>query len=588
MNPLSFRIGLFDPSPFLNKFDRITRRIFSVPALIGWLLLVAAGLLATIVNWPSLKTHATDWMPTSQAILLTWLAFPVIKALHELAHGLAVRRWGGEVHEAGLTLLLLTPVPFVNASGASSFARHHHRLVVSAAGIMLELLLAALAVLLWTQVQPGMIRDLCLVVASICGISTIAFNGNPLLRFDGYYMLSDAIHLPNLYSRSALYWRYLILRHALRLSSALPPDTASGEKGWLLAYSPMSWCYRIALSIFIISWIGSWSPTLGFLVAIWSLWTLLFQPLVNFVHSLRRRSNSPQQQRRAFSAMAAWALIVVLISGLLPLPFTTVAQGVVWAPENALVRPGSSGFIQKFPVLDGARVATGDVLVILADPDLLVHAEKLKHEIVQRETELYRLMLRDQVAAKTTQDYLEKLAADLRHAEEKIAKLEIRAGASGRLAMPHQADILGSFVAQGKPLGYIITDDASTVRVVVGQDAANLVQSDTHSISVRLAETPWKIWPAKLNATIPAASDRLPSAALSDYSGGPHVVAPGDSEHLRTREQVFAFDLSLPAAQGDRIGGRAWVRFEHEAKPIAVQIARHLQQLFLHTFSPGG
>ncbi len=588
MNPLSFRVGLFDPSALLKRFDAITPVLFSVPALLLWLLLVTAGLLAAAANWAALKAQAGDWMLTQRAIFLTWLAFPVIKAVHELAHGLAVRRWGGEVHQAGITLLMLTPVPYVDASAASSFPKHNRRLVVSAAGIMVELLLAALAILLWTQTQPGLVRDLCLVVASIGGVSTLVFNGNPLLRFDGYYMLTDAIHLPNLYSRSTLYWRYLTLHHALRMSDIQPPDTARGEKLWLIAYAPLSFTYRIALSIAIVAWIGGWSPALGVLIALGSIWILLLKPLINFAHSLRRSSTSQSHPYRVMTAAACWALALVLGFGVIPLPFATVAQGVVWVPDNTLVRPESGGFIKDFRVRDGESVTAGDVLLVLADPALVTEGERLKSEIVQRETDLYRVILQDPVAASNLQEHLERLAAELQLNEERVARLEIRAGVAGRLAMPHQADIEGSYVPQGEALGYIITNDPATVRVAVDQDAANLVQSATRSILVRLAEDPGTTLAAKLKEIVPVATDRLPSAALSDYSGGPHVADPGDKEHRKTREQVFTFDLGLPTLQGERIGGRAWVRFEHAAAPLAAQWARRLQQLFLHTFNPGG
>lgn len=587
LNPLSFRVALFDPSAILKRFDRLTPYLFSAKALLVWLALVAAALLATAANWPSLKAHASDWLPTTQGIVLSWLAFPVIKAIHELAHGLAVRRWGGEVHQAGISLLMLTPVPFVDASTASTFRKTRRRFVVSAAGIMAEMLLAALAILLWTQTQPGLVRDLALVVATIGGISTLLFNGNPLLRFDGYYMLTDVIHLPNLYSRSGNYWRYLFLRHGLRLKHIPPPETAPGEKAWLIGYAPLSWAYRVALSIVIVSWIGHWSPALATLVGLGSVWALLLSPLLNFFRSFRRGS-SPEGNRHTRLALSAWGIALFVFFCILPLPFATVAQGVVWVPENAQLRPQTGGFVQSFAARDGAMVAAGDLIAVLTDPALQVEAERLRHETVQKETELYRLMLGDPVAAANLREHIERLAAELARTEERIAHLEIRAGVAGRLAMPHQLDIEGTYLPQGKAVGYIVTDDPATVRVAVGQDAAALVQSETRSISLRLAEAPGQTLEGKLKGTIPGASNRLPSAALADHSDGPHVADPTDKEHLKTREPLFIVDLALPIAQGERIGGRAWVRFEHAAAPLALQCARQLQQLFLHSFNPAG
>jgi putative peptide zinc metalloprotease protein len=587
MNPLSFRVALFDPSAILKRFDRLTPSIFSGSALLVWSLLMVAGLLATASNWNALQGHAATWLATPQGFFLMWLAFPVIKAIHELAHGLAVRRWGGEVHRAGVTLLVLTPVPFVDASTASTFRKASNRFAVSAAGMMAELAFAALAILLWTQIQPGMIRDLALTVAIIGSVSSLAFNANPLLRFDGYYMLTDAIHLPNLQTRSALYWRYLLLRHALRLKETPAPETAPGEKRWLIAYAPLSWAYRLALSLLIATWVGGWSAPLGLLILAFSAWTLIVTPLHNFLNSLRRAGARSEDQRRARVALTAWAFALVVLLGFIPLPFATVAQGVVWAPDNALLRPATGGFAAAFKVRDGATVAPGDLIAVLADPALQVEAERIRSEIIQRETELYRLMLSDTVAAANLSEHLGRLAGERARINERIGQLELRAAVGGRLAMPRQNDIEGSYLAQGKVIGHIITNEPATIRVAVDQNGAARVQSATRAISVRLAEAPAEAHDARLKSSIPGASNRLPSAALADHSAGPHVADPGDGERLTTREPLFLFDVALPLAQGERIGGRAWVRFEHPPTPLAVQWLGRLQQLFLNTFNPG-
>lgn len=587
MNPLSFRVALFDPTFILKRFDRLSPFLFSGSALAIWALVVVCGLIAAAGNGRALVGHATGWLATPQALFMMWLAFPLIKAVHELAHGLAVRHWGGEVHRAGVTLLVLTPVPFVDASTASAFRKASNRFSVSAAGMMAELFIAALAVLLWTQLQPGSLRDLTLVVAFIGSVSTIAFNANPLLRFDGYYLLTDAFQLPNLQSRSGAYWRYLALRHGLRLKHVQEPESAPGERKWLLAYAPLSWAYRLLLSILIASWLGSWSAMLGFVVLLFSAWSLLVVPLRNFVLSLRRGGTPAADLRRAHGVLAAWAAVVLVIVCFVPLPFATVAQGVVWAPDNALLRPASGGFATAFAKRDGDLVAPGDLVATLDDPKLQVEAERIRSEIVERETEHYRLLFSDTVAAANIAEHLGRLAAERRRIEERLGQLQLRVGSAGRLALPRQDDVIGSYVAQGSVIGHVITNQPAIVRVAVDQNSAARVQSATRAISVRLAESPATAYPASLKGSIPGAGNRLPSAALGDRSGGPHVVAPGDAEHLTTREPLFLFDVALPVAFGERLGGRAWVRFEHPPTPLAVQWLGRLRQLFLNTFNPG-
>ncbi|HQA08885.1 MAG TPA: hypothetical protein PLB29_01105, partial [Zoogloea sp.] len=135
-------------------------------------------------------------------------------------------------------------------------------------------------------------------------------------------------------------------------------------------------------------------------------------------------------------------------------------------------------------------------------------------------------------------------------------------------------------------LGHILTGEAATVRVAVEQDVAALVRADTRSIAVRLAELPGVAMSARLLRAVPAATEKLPSAALGDYAGGRLSVDPADEDHLRASAPVFVFDLVVDGLVLDRAGGRAWVRFDHGWAPLAVQWGRQLKQLFLRHFNP--
>src|SRR5262249_11004806 len=149
MNPLSFRVPLIDPDAFLSRLAPFARALLHPMVVVAWGAVVLAGLLAVLSNWDSVSSFAVVHMLTPRYLLLLWLCYPIIKLLHELGHALAVKAWGGEVREMGLSLLLLVPVPFVDASAASAFPEKHRRVIVGAAGIMVELFLAALAAVAW-------------------------------------------------------------------------------------------------------------------------------------------------------------------------------------------------------------------------------------------------------------------------------------------------------------------------------------------------------------------------------------------------------------------------------------------------------
>lgn len=159
-------------------------------------------------------------------IPLTYLA---MKTVHELAHRLAVKRWGGEVHEMGIVFLLLMPIPYVDASSAWAFANKYQRILVGAADILAELVIAAFAMLIFFFVEPGVVTDFAYTAILLGTVSTVLFNGNPLLRFDAYYVLADAIEIPNLAPRASRYWGYRVQRYAFGIKDARSPVTAPGR-----------------------------------------------------------------------------------------------------------------------------------------------------------------------------------------------------------------------------------------------------------------------------------------------------------------------------------------------------------------------
>ena len=142
LNPMSLRWSLIDPETILQKLLPVARPLFSRRAAVLWALVVLSALVLAISHWGELSRHILDTTLTPQNWLLLWLVFPLVKALHELGHAFATKVWGGEVHSMGVAFLVLTPVPFVDASAASAFPEKSRRLLVSAAVMMVELFLA--------------------------------------------------------------------------------------------------------------------------------------------------------------------------------------------------------------------------------------------------------------------------------------------------------------------------------------------------------------------------------------------------------------------------------------------------------------
>ncbi len=237
LNPLAVRVPLLDPDRFLDATAGISRLVFSAFGAVVFLAtLIYAGLLAA-QNWRPLTENIADNVLAADSLLLLLVTYPIVKALHELGHAYAVKRWGGEVHEMGVMLLVLIPVPYVDASDSMSFPEKGRRALVGAAGILVELFLASVAMIVWVNAEPGLWRAFAFNVMLIGGVSTVLFNGNPLLRFDGYYVLSDLIEIPNLANRANQYIGYLVQRYAFGVTGLDSPATTRGEAPWLFGYA---------------------------------------------------------------------------------------------------------------------------------------------------------------------------------------------------------------------------------------------------------------------------------------------------------------------------------------------------------------
>ena len=197
-NPLAIRLPLWDPDRFLERTLPIVRYVFSRVAATIWLLTVLSAMVLVGIHWNELSENISDRILAAEGLLLTAMVFPTLKFFHELGHAYSTKVAGGEVHELGVMLLVFAPVPYVDASASVAFRSKWRRALVGMAGMLTELFIAAMAMFAWSLAEPGLFRSLCFQTVLIAGVSTVVFNINPLLRFDGYYILSDLLEMPNL------------------------------------------------------------------------------------------------------------------------------------------------------------------------------------------------------------------------------------------------------------------------------------------------------------------------------------------------------------------------------------------------------
>ncbi|HXW09686.1 MAG TPA: PqqD family peptide modification chaperone [Steroidobacteraceae bacterium] len=584
LSPLAIRFPLVDPDRFLERWLPWYGPWFGWVGLAVWAVVVGFGIATAAGHWDELTADVTSQILAPQNLLILWLTFPVVKLLHELGHACAVKAWGGEVHEMGIMLLVLMPIPYVDASAASAFPRARRRVVVGAAGMLVEVFLASIAIQLWAEAEPGLARAVLYDVMLIAGISTIVFNANPLLRYDGYYMLADLVQIPNLRVRANQYLGRLVERRLFGVNLDEEP-TPAAERAWLGFYAVLSFLYRTFVICAIALFIASEYLLVGVLLALWALATAVVLPVLKGVGYLLMH---PRLRRRRPRALATTALALALLYGalfVLPVPLWTRAEGVIALPEESHLRAGAEGFVRKIVAAPGSIVGAGTELVITEDPMLALRERVLEAEVRLLEARANALRLENRVRWAMTLDELEAARRQLEEVRTRLAELTISSPVAGTFVLAHAAaDLPERFLRRGEQVGYVLPAKAATARVLVSQDDVDLVRSRTLRIEAKVAGRLYDTYEARLVREVPAASNRVSNLALSSAGGGGAALDPSGKEP-KTLDPWFAFELELPQTPTLTLGEHVYVRFEHGGEPLAGRLYRSVRQLFMRQFT---
>jgi putative peptide zinc metalloprotease protein len=537
------------------------------------------------LNWPELTRNLADRILKPENLMLLWLVYPVIKLLHELGHAFATRFWGGEVHEMGIMLLALTPIPYVEASASAAFPDKRRRMAVAAAGMAVELFVAALALFVWLNVETGRVSAIAYNILLVGGVSTILFNGNPLLRFDGYYILADLVEIPNLAQRSTRYLGYLLQRYIFGIEDAESPVTAPGECAWFVGYGIAAFFYRLFVLSVLTLFVCSKFFFVGILIAVWAICTLIVFPLVRNSYSFYNSRGGSRNRARMISVSVLIGAAVAILIFCVPVPLRTQAEGVVSVPEKSKVRAGTDCFITEILAKNETIVKSGNPLIRCEDPFLEAKVQVLEANLDESQARFDAEPLRHRVQREILKEKIKSVQADLARAREHLLDLTIRSPNQGRFILPEAQNLPGQFVEQGALLGYIIGASELTVVVVVGQSDIALIREQTRRVELRLAGSLDRLITSTIDREIPAASDQLPSPVLGTAGGGTIPVNPADSKGLQTLSKTFQIEIRLPYNKEKiRIGERAYVLFDHGYEPLAFQWYRSLRKLFLRRF----
>ncbi|NNP76398.1 hypothetical protein A7P54_08190 [Acinetobacter sp. Ac_3412] len=584
LNPMSLKIPLVYPDRFFNQLQKVAQSVFSIWGLLIWLMIVCPALLLLAEHWQSLTNNLSDRVLSASNLLILWFTYPIVKLIHEFAHGLAIKAWNGNVREMGLMFILFIPIPYVDATSSYHFISKWQRIAVSIAGILTELLLGAIAIYLWVSTESGLIHAFAYNVIFIATVSTVLVNGNPLMRYDGYYILSDLLEIPNLAGRATKYWVYLSDRYLLGAKTAQPPYAAENEKFWLISYGFISPIYRITIMVSLIWFVAQKYFFFGVILAFISGFMTIVLPLYKGIKHIYQGATLSKYRDQAIRRFWGILATLIVIFFILPFPYFSTQQAIVWMPEESIIRANESGHIATIN-LKNNQIQQNQMLFQLSNAELTEKYELQKLQVEELDYKLRQASL-DDISQQRKLEYQKQGAVQqLQQYQTKFEQLQVYSPLAGHWFAKDSIELNQRFYKRGDIIGYVINQPAQIVRSAVLQQDYDLIQTRLKGIEIRFKNHFDVVYTGKIIRSTPQTQKKLLSSALGSQAGGNITVDPNDQEGTTALQNYFDLDIQLSQPLDSSVfGDVAYVRYDLGYSPLAWQWIRKLHQLFLEQF----
>lgn len=594
---LFLSLPLVNPEPFLERHKHIVKAVFSKWGLAIWSLVLLIAIWMVVGDERGLSSEFNlDALARPEAVLGLTIVFLLLRALHELGHAAACKAMGGRSTEIGVIMIvMMLPLPYCDATSAWRFPETWRRVVVSLGGVLFELFLAAIAGIIWATTETQSIaHGISYQVMLISSVATFLFNMNPLLRYDGYYILSDLAGVPNLQGRSKDLWRFLFERFAFGIRGLRPPYVRDRAEAWLMGtFGLCSFPYRMFIMTSICMLVASKYLTLGVVAAllvgvIWFVW-----PLFKLVGYLASSPRLMGRRTRAVSCVGAAIAVLLLLTAVIPVPAAGYATATIEPTVRAPLRNEVAGFVTEVLAQVNDDLEQGDPIIHLSNPQLKAEEAGLLADLGKARALLDQAMESSPTDRELAQLEIESIELALGDLLDRKASLIITAPISGRLIPTEDTrlgDLVGQFFTPGTLFGFVATADDVVVRTAVpdrevayifGGWSPDEEPDDGPKASVRVQNRPGHVIQATIVRIEPAGTRELANPSLAVSAGGNILVDQTESNELKTVEPHTTVELKADAPADELyLGMRAKVRFEVEPRPLASQWWRKLRQYF--------
>ncbi|HEY1378482.1 MAG TPA: site-2 protease family protein, partial [Gemmataceae bacterium] len=579
-NILYIKLPVFDPDKILGRMLKYLWWIFTPWFFAASVALMLSAVILVTTHFDTFYKRLPDYQYFFHwnRMLYIWISLGIVKVIHEFGHGLSCKAFGGECHEMGALFLCLSPCLYCNVSDSWTLPSKWRRIIISFAGIYVELVIAAIATWVWWNSPDGTVTsNVALCVMVLCSISTFIFNANPLMRFDGYYMMADWLEIPNLRDRSNRLLKNITCEYGLGMEVQPEPYMEFWRKVLFVSYAIASYIYRWVVTFSILYFLYNWLKPykLGSIsagIAFAALASMVGWPLFRLFRGLHKRGRIPDMKRRNVSVSAAIVVAALAVFFLLPLPISRVRQvGLVQIDPTAIqkVTLPEDAILTALHVENGQVVATGTLLAEFRAPKLEAElaTARAAYEASRAAAEVYERTLRDARDAdeiRTLDGEKQQALAEQRQAKAKVDVIEdeldrlrerrgMRAPADGVVLGAPRSEDVGKEFQRDQPAPFCSVGDPSKliVLVPVSPHDYQLLRNDLNDLKELKVEI--RV-PGRKSETVPGRVVRLPESdakdlplPLTNKGGGPLAVKPTADPNVNAPQtQQYLVTVELP------------------------------------------
>ncbi len=582
LNIMFMRFPLLDPDRLLVRLLPVIKKLVSPAGVLLWLIVVGAGLKVVLDNFDAVRAEGHGVLATNNLVLL-YFGLIFIKTIHEFGHAAFCRRFGGEVHVMGVMLMIFTPMPYVDATSSWGFRERWKRVLVGAAGMIVELFVAAMAAFVWVKTGPGALHNLAYNMMFVASVSTVIFNVNPLLRFDGYYILSDLIEMPNLNQRAIGQLRHLAESKLFGVKQSEPPARTRREGGWLVSYGIASGIYRVIVFSGVLLAVADRFLIVGLVMAAVCLISWVTVPVIRFIQYLSASPRLDRVRMRATAVTAGIAGVLIVLLGVIPFPHGFRAPGVLEAAERTHVATETAGRIEAVLAKPGVPVKRGEPLLRLQNRELELELASTRAHFEEVSARLLKAMKEESADMKPLSLLRDSVNARLAKLTQDADRLVLRARHDGIWVAPGIESYRGRWMPRGSDLGLLVNPASfEFAATVMQEDVDGVFGKKAPRAEVRLYGDAAKVLSVLSWRVVPGGQKNLPSPALGWGAGGEVPVGREESEANKAAEPFFEVIGKLEAKDGGALldGQSGKIRFKLEPEPLLQRWARRLYQLF--------